>query len=239
MKVPRATGFVLVTAVSALVYAVDPTNQPAAKDDLDYWLNRAKPVADTQPTTLPANGKPVRNEVRTPPRDDALPGVIELSDGTQLAGWMYGTRDKPWRVWVAEEKRWRRIPPAAVLSITTVVDQEEMKLRWRWKAMGEPEKVYTGKRYPFRRLRWRFRLADGSRITGAVKGQPIWIETANQTLGPFVLQERARGRDGQSLAELIYIRRIVVSRRMMEKVRDRRSSDASTKVRKTNRSNRG
>jgi hypothetical protein len=93
-----------------------------------------------------------------------------------------------------------------------------MKLRWRWKAMGEPEKVYTGKSYPFRRLRWRFRLADGSEITGAVKGQPLWIETSDTIHGPYLLQERARGKDGQSLAALVYVRKVVISRRMMKSV---------------------
>jgi hypothetical protein len=189
------------------------------KDDLDYWMRRAEPVAESQPATQPAAARSSPLHADSPlRRADALPGVIELSNGLQLAGWMCGTRDKPWMVWVAEEKRWRRIPPAAVLSITAIVDQEEMKLRWRWKAMGEPEKVYTGESYPFRRLRWRFRLADGSEIIGAVKGQPLWIGAGNQTHGPFLLQERSKGKDGQSLAELVYVRRIVVSARMMRAV---------------------
>ena len=199
--------------VSSLVIAEDAT------DDLDYWMSRAKPTAETQPASSPAIARPSPlRDVSRKHRADALPGVIELSDGTRLAGWMYGTRDKPWMVWVAEEKRWRRIPPAAVLSITAVVDREEMQLRWRWKATGQPEKVYTGKSYPFRRFRWRFRLADGSEITGVVKGQPIWVEVHTKTQGPFLLQERSKGQDGQTLAEFVYIRKIVVSRRLMEAV---------------------
>ncbi|MBN1554492.1 MAG: hypothetical protein JXA11_07085 [Phycisphaerae bacterium] len=206
---------------SATADAPSTTQPSEAKDDLEYWLDRARPVAQTQPASKPAPlhaDSPLR-------RDDALPGVIEFSNGLQMAGWMCTTREKPWRVWVAEEKRWRRIPPAAVLSITAIVDQEEMKRRWRWKAMGEPEKVYTGKSYPFRRFRRRFRLADGSEIIGVVKGQPIWIGTGNQTHGPFLLEERAKGEDGQSLRELIYIRKIVVSRRMMKAVSQQQHRD--------------
>lgn len=183
----------------------------------------------SQPTTVKAaSTTPLRR--RSPfrkrsefHRDDALPGVVELSNGRRIAGGVYTTRDRPWKVWVRAEKRWRRIPPAAVLSISANVVQEEMKLRWRWKGMGEPEKVYTGKSYPFRRFLWRFRLADGSEIIGEVKGQPVWIETPDnipeKNFGPFLLQERQKGNDGQSLRDLVYIRKIVISRRSMENVR--------------------
>lgn len=199
------------------------TTQPAPKavveSNLNYWLGQAKPVKPTNAKAKPAPEKKPRDPQASFRRDDALPGVIEFSDSRQLAGGIFSTRDKPINIWREKEKRWQRIPPAAVLSISAVVIQEEMKLRWRWKAMGEPEKVYTGKSYPFRRFQWKLHLADDSIIQGAIKGMPVWIETQTETLGPFILHERAKGKIGQALKDHIYIKKIVISRKMMNKVR--------------------
>ena len=73
-------------------------------------------------------------------------------------------------------------------------------------------------KYPTRRLQWRFHLIDGSSVTGAVKGQPIWVELDGRKAGPFVLHERSKGKDGQSLQGLMYVKRIIISRRLMDEV---------------------
>jgi hypothetical protein len=173
----------------------------------------SSPAAESLPATQPT---PVAS---IPTSDEALPGVIELSDGRQIAGDVFTTPGESWRVWVAQEKRWRLIPPAAVLSVSAQIVQEEMKLQWRWKATGEPQRVYTGQKYPLRRFLWTFRLADGSTITGVVKGQPIWVEAGGQAQGPFLLSERSKGKPGRTLENLVHIRKVVLSRTMMEKVR--------------------
>ncbi len=198
-----------------------PATQPSRPagglgGNLEYWLDRAAPAA-SQPATAASQGAdPFRKS--GPLRDDALPGVIELSDGTLLPGWLYTTRESPYLVFPRSEKRWRRVPLAAVLGVAAVVTQERMELQWRWKAMGEPEKVYTGRKYPFRRLQWRFHLVDDSQVVGDVKGQPLWVERDGETWGPFVLHERMKGEVGATLADLVYVKRVIVSRRLMEEV---------------------
>lgn len=149
---------------------------------------------------------------------DELPGIVELSDGRVLAGKIHTTPEKPFSVYVKAEKRWRRVPLPAAMSITAVVVEEKMELQWRWKGMGEPEKIYTGKSYPTRRLEWKFRLADDSCITGTVKGQPVWVVSNGKTHGPFILHERSKGKTGRQLKDLVYIKRIIVSKTLMEKV---------------------
>ncbi len=211
-------------APAAAKDAEDKKDKPAeAKptSNLDYWLNQAKPVEEEKdkPDKPETSGRnPFRSSARAFRRRDALPGVVELSDGRQLPGGLYTTREKPWIVWNEATKSWRRIPFINCLSITAVVEQERMELRWRWKGMGEPERVYTGKKYPLRRLRWRFKLIDGSVVEGATKGQPVFVEFRDKTAGPFVLHERMKGKDGQTLDELIYVRKMVISRKMMNAV---------------------
>ncbi|MBS3820783.1 MAG: hypothetical protein GVY16_09820 [Planctomycetes bacterium] len=205
----RHATLIILAAAAAICLADEPAS------NLDAWLSDDAPAPPTD------------GGVREPDRDgsvltgrevrlNALPGAIQLSNGRTVGGWLVTTPGEPWTVWVEAENRWRCIPPAAVLQITAKVIAEHMELHWRWKAMGEPEKVYTGKRYPFRRFEWTFLLADGSEIRGVVKGQPLWIETDGKRHGPWLLQERSTGDIGQSLTEHVYLKRAVISRRAME-----------------------
>jgi hypothetical protein len=196
-----------------------PPKKPA--DNLSYWLGQAataptRPAAE--PNTAEGTGKNPFATDENFRRQDVLPGVIELSDGQVLAGYMYTTAEKDWLVWVEAEKRWRRVPFLAVLSISAVVLEEKMEQVWRWKEMGVPERVYTGEEYPTRKLDWRFHLIDDSTITGTVKGQPVWIEQDGKKHGPYILNEQVRGPNGQKLKDLITVKQIIVSRRMMNEV---------------------
>jgi hypothetical protein len=201
----------------------DTGDANAPTSDVDYWLQRAETV---DANSADANAVDVNPEDEgTNPfrgtsgfvRSDALPGVVLLSNGRLIPGGVYGTREKPWRVYVAKEKRWRRIPPLAVLSITPKVIEERMELEWRWKAMGEPEKVYTGRKIPVRRFLWTFHLMDDTTVTGVVKGQPLWVETETGREGPFILHERSKGKPGTTHEDLVYVKKVIISRRMMQK----------------------
>lgn len=197
--------------------AAKPAKKPAS--NLDYWLNQGTAPKAAPTTTRPAEPtSPFAKGAAAFRRADALPGAIELSNGKQLPGGVYTTVEKPWIVWSEATKSWRRIPFITVLSITAVVEEERVELRWRWKGMGEPEKVYTGEKYPWRRLHWRFKLIDGTVVEGSTKGQPVWIELRGKRYGPWVLHERMKGKDGQTLDDLVYVKKIVVSRRMMDAV---------------------
>ena len=191
-----------------------PPTKPAS--NLDYWLNRP-PTLPTTTTSQSSSVNPFGKSDRFS-RSDALPGVVVLSDGKILPGGVFTTRDKDWEVWSALHKRWRHIPPIVVLSIRAVVVEEGMEKEWRWKEMGRNERVFTGRAKPTRRLLWRFHLIDDSYITGAVKGQPLWVESAGKRHGPFVLHERTKGKLDQTLDDLIYVKQVVISRRAMEEV---------------------
>ncbi len=199
-----------------------PRDANAPSSDVDYWLGRAAPAdANDAGVAVDPDRAGPGGGVRSA-RPDALDGAVVLSDGNVLAGSVYGTPESPWRVYVEARRRWRRVPHLAVSHIEAVVVREEMELEWRWKAMGEPERVYTGRSFPVRRLLWRFVLIDGTSITGAVKGQPLWVRDADGgTHGPMVLGERTKGEVGQSLAELVYVRKVILSKRAMRAARRR------------------
>ncbi len=239
-RTPSAVLVLLAVAVAAGAAGVQDGTHPAPAtpatskpaSDLDYWLSHAKAVEPNQPgaTASPdggsATGAAATGEAPNPfgkselpyRHLDAMPGVIELSDGNQLAGGLYTTVEKPWIVWSEATKSWRRVDFLTLLGIEAVVEEERTELAWRPKGMGEPEKVYTGKKYPMRRMHWRFKLIDGSVVEGSTKGQPVFVELGGKVSGPFILGERMKGQDGQTLDELVYVRKIVVSRKMMDLV---------------------
>ena len=205
---------------------------PKPASNLDYWLKRTKPdEAKPKKATDDQAAKPEKQDAvitqgRNPfggglsfRRSDALPGVLQLSDGKRIPGGLYTTRDTPWKLWVEKERRWRLIPFITVLSIEAVVIEAGMEKEWRWKEMGSDEKVYTGREKPIRRFLWKFHLIDDSYVRGSVKGQPLWIESAGRQKGPFLLHERSAGKYGQTLKQLVYLKRAVISRRAMEQVR--------------------
>ena len=199
-------------------------NQPAGAKEkkpassLDFWLNESTEVKDESAATHAKSTNPFQKTKDVFYRSDAMPGAIELSNGKQLPGGVYTTTEKPWIVWSEATKSWRRIPFVTLLTITAVVEEEREELRWRWKGMGEPERVYTGQKYPWRRMHWKFRLIDGSVVEGSTKGQPVWVELRGKVAGPFVLHERMKGQDGQTLDDLVYVKKVVVSRKMMDAV---------------------
>ena len=208
-----------------------PTTQPATKpqtppkSNLDYWLKRATEVKDgAKSTDEPKASNPFTKKDGFH-RPDALPGVLEFSDGTQVPGWHYTTREKDWEVYIAKEKRWRLVPFINVLSISAVVTQERLEQRWRWKEMGAPERIYTGKQYPFRRFEWKLHLIDGSTMQGAIKGQPMWVEYDRKKHGPYVFNERQKGEDDQTLKDLIYMKKVIISRKMMDTVLQAQEDD--------------
>ncbi len=200
--------------------AKKPTTKPAS--NLEFWLNRAKTGDSSKQANPMDQGKNPFAEAQFPfQREDALPGVVELSDGRVVAGGVYTTREKPWEIWIEAEKRWRQIPFLNCLSINAVVLEEKMEQRWRWKEMGVPEKVLTGKEYPFRIFEWKLHLIDDSYLQGTVKGQPVYVETvAGKTFGPLVLHERFSGPDGMTLKDAVYVKRVIVSKRLFDQFKD-------------------
>lgn len=202
-------------------------------DSLDYWMKQATSAPDALPNTPPAGG-----DGNTHPfghgddfsREDALPGVVQLTDNRLLPGWIFTTRDKDFILYVVGDGAggkdtvgkpggfWRRIPFAAVLSIAPSITEEGMEQVWRWQGMGTPEKVFTGEQFPTRRMQWKFHLADDTYLTGDIKGQPIWVQYKDVKVGPMVLNETVKGEIGQTLDQLVYVKQIIISRRMMDQV---------------------
>jgi len=176
-------------------------------------------------------------------REDAVPGYIEMSDGAIHAGLIYLTRDMRLQIYDETLQRQREIPLSAVVQIDCTIKREWMEKEWRYKETTSNEKIYTGRSYPAREYIHTLTLHNGKTVSGLLSAliylrpeadSPGKFQSPDQALR-FVLHKRDKGRPGQSLAELRFVKRIKLGRYALEEglLRAREQSPEENQPRKT------
>jgi hypothetical protein len=158
----------------------------------------ADPTADDPPTINPFGRKSAI-------RDDAVPGYIELSDGTILPGHIHATRDT--RLKIADKKleRQREVPFQKIKKIQCDVEKEWMEAEWRFRENANDIKVYTGRKYPARIYVHTITLSDDRKIQGGLSGV-IYLQNKDEKTKKFELHKRGKGKIGADLDSLVYVR---------------------------------
>ena len=159
------------------------------------------------PATQPAERPPNPFGNRTLQRKDAVPGYIELSDGTLAVGRIYTTRDKPLRLYDERLKRFLPIPLRSLKRITGHLEWAREEPQWRWKEMGSDDRVYTGRSYPVLKVYYTLTLLDGREFTGHCQVQPLYVADGRKRRR-FLLWQRHKGEVGQTLADLRYVKAV-------------------------------
>ena len=140
-------------------------------------------------------------------RRDAVPGYIELSSGRKIPGKICTTRGRRLKIFNLQREAYEFVPVPAIEHIEAVVEWERTEREWRFKEAGNPEKVYSGREYPARKLAWRLTLRNGHQITGHILGQPLYVAREGDP-ERWILHDRQKGDVGATLAGLLYIRRV-------------------------------
>jgi hypothetical protein len=141
-------------------------------------------------------------------RADAVPGCLELSDGTRRAGRLYLTRDARLKIFDAKAKSYREVPLTAIRRIDCKVEKEWLEKEWRFKESANDEKVYTGRSYPAREYLHTITLRDGRTIQGPLAAIVYLQDEAGGEPVRYLLHKRDKGPVGTSLASLCYVRSI-------------------------------
>ncbi len=99
-------------------------------------------------------------------------------------------------------------------------EREEVRRKWRFtettkydiktaKADYTPAaKAYSGKPYPLRYLTTQVVFNSGEKLQGHLYTTVIFVEDKNHRVKKYILRSKQRGKEGQTLSELIYIRLI-------------------------------
>jgi hypothetical protein len=194
-------------------------------------------AAEDEPPALNPFG-PVKQD-----RDDALPGYVELSDGSIYAGSVYMTRDKRLKIWDANLQRQREIPLRAVRQIECKVEKEWIEREWRFKELALDEKMYTGRKYPARLYVHTITLrSDGRTITGPL-AEIIYVRPyAEASAGldasqiepkRFLLHKRDKGEPGTDLKSLVYVKLVKLGKEAYEEGKAKAERSAKPKTSKS------
>lgn len=156
----------------------------------------------------PASGKPAANPFGAPggvARKDAVPGYVELSTDLKVPGWIYMTRAARIKIYNLRREVYEYVPVPALKRIETTVEWARMDKEWRFKEAGNPEKIYSGREYPVRKVAYTLTLRNDHKIVGHILGAPLYVDH-NGKVERFILHDRDKGPMGSPLADLKYIK---------------------------------
>jgi hypothetical protein len=184
-------------------------------------LSATRLVADEPPALNPFGSAAPQQ------REDAVPGCLELSDGSVRAGMIYLTRDKRLKIYDEQLQRQREVPLQAVKQIECKVKREWMEKEWKFKETTSDKKLYTGYSYPTREYLHTITLSDGRTITGPLAAivyvePPRYAparpegETGQPEPERFLLNKRNKGVRGQELKALVYVKKITLGKEVLE-----------------------
>ncbi len=140
------------------------------------------------------------------PAGETRPGVIETSDGEKIRGPLRTTLDKPVRVWEEDRGEYRDIPFALIKKMEARVAWERDEREWHFKESGSDVKEYSGKTYPARETNYLITLVNGQQVSGSV-ALPLYQDSRDGTR-TYVLHKRDKGEAGQSLKQLVFVKRV-------------------------------
>lgn len=147
-------------------------------------------------------------------REDAVPGYIEMSDGTVHPGQIYLTRDKRLEIFDGTLQRQREVPLRAVKQVECKVQKEWMEKEWKFKELASDEKMYTGRTYPAREYLHVITLHDDRTITGPLSAV-VYVQPVVDSPAPLVpaasaerylLNQRNKGEIGDDSKSLVYVK---------------------------------
>lgn len=203
---PQMRWVLVILVLASTCFAQAPATQPAATDSaVDWLLDHAAPATTTPTATTAPATRPASPFAEAAPADDHAV-VVTFSDGTTLTGRATTTEGKPIRIWDESAEQYRDVPLRLIRSIEAEVLWERDQPEWKFVASGSDVKETTGRTYPARELVHTVTLVNDQEIRGSVVA-PLYLgsDTGRRTL---VLHKRQKGEVDQSLARLIYIRRV-------------------------------
>ncbi len=163
-------------------------------------------VFGAEPPALNPFGPPASQG--EPQRDDAVPGCLELSDGSFHPGMIYLTRDMRLKIYDQRLQRQREVPLQAAKRIECIVKREWLEKEWKFKETTSDEKIFTGRSYPAREYTHTITLRDGRTITGPLAAIVYVRLSPEQDSQRFLLNKRNKGEVGKPLNSLVYVKRI-------------------------------
>lgn len=176
---------------------------------------------------------PAINPFGTPARarEDAVPGYIELSDGTIHPGQIYLTRDARLKIYDEKMAKAREVPLEPIERIDCGILKEWMEKEWRFKENANDVKVYTGRAYPAREYVYTITLRDGRKIKGPLQAI-VYVQGDSPEPKRFQLHKRDKGELETDLKSLLYVRSVHLGEKAYEEGKEKKAAPNQDKEEK-------
>jgi len=151
-----------------------------------------------------------------PPREEAVPGCLELSDGTVRPRSLRLPRDAWLKIDDEKKRRHRLVPLGVVRQIDCAVAKEWTEKEWPFKENASDENVFTNRTDPAREYVHTIALSYGKTICGPLSA--IVHGRAQRADEPerFLLHKRDKGEPGSEIASLVYVCTVRLERDALE-----------------------
>lgn len=153
---------------------------------------------------------PFAPNVQAPPRTDARPGAITMSDGKVTKGLLMFTRGRKLEIFEEARQKWHALDLADISRMDNEVVKEEREREWRFKEGGNDEKVYTGRVFIDHKYRMNITLADGkTKVSGRIRGMSLYVQPTGEEAQRILLHSDYRGQFGGDVKDLVYFKTLV------------------------------
>ncbi len=146
-------------------------------------------------------------------QEEDLAGTAVLSDGRVIRGEIEMDAPGYFSLFVPARKRRLRIPPSKVARLLFRVESEKLVRGWMFQEESRNTKIQLPFLRPLRQLAVTVVLKTGQRITGHLDAAVLhlWAEAGeNEKEYRLVLTSRQRGKKGQKLRDLLWVKELVL-----------------------------
>jgi hypothetical protein len=136
---------------------------------------------------------------------------IEMSDGKMFSGELAISGSRPFTMIPAGSFYERKILLEDIISVSQIIEKQEMNKPWKYKEDGKVEKIYFDGAYPFLNLCAEALLTNGQVVRGHIISLPFRFRGK----GPkkIFLNKQEKGEVGQTMSDIIYPVKITFTER--------------------------
>ncbi len=127
---------------------------------------------------------------------------IEMSDGKMLNGELALLGSRPLTMIPTDSSYERKILLEDIISISQVIEKQEMNKPWKYQEDGKVDKIYFEGTYPFMNFTTEVLLTNGQCVRGHIISLPFRFKGK----GPkkIFLNKQEKGEVGQTMSDIVY-----------------------------------
>ncbi len=136
---------------------------------------------------------------------------IEMSDGKTLNGELAILGSRPLTMIPDGSSYERKILLEDIISISQIIEKQEMNRPWKYKEDGKVDKIYFDGTYPFMNFGTEVLLTNGHTVRGHIISLPFRFKGEGQK--KIFLNKQEKGEIGQTMSDIVYPVKITFTER--------------------------